>query len=79
MWLDIFLKLLITITAVAVLLWGWLHVQALARRAAERHPEAGPYRDVVCGGHCGGCGRHGAHGQDCDPQAQARARATEHT
>jgi hypothetical protein len=36
------------------LLLGWIHVQRMARRFAEQHPEFGPLRLV--GGGCGGVG-----------------------
>ena len=47
---------LLTVGALFALILGWVGVQALARRTAAQHPEAGPYREA--GGGCGGgcCG-----------------------
>lgn len=46
---------LISAGALLLLILGWVGVQALARRTAAQHPEAGPYREA--GGGCGGgCG-----------------------
>lgn len=45
--------------ALIVMLGAWVAIQAMARRVAARHPEAGPYREAGggCGGGCGGCGK----------------------
>jgi hypothetical protein len=48
------LKLFYAIGALLLLLLGWVAVQSMARKAAERQPECGPFR--VAGGGCGGCG-----------------------
>lgn len=55
------LKYLIAITAVPILLIGWLLVQQLARRFAESHPELGSFREEG-----GGCGKScGCSGGSC--------------
>ena len=58
---DYFLAMLV----ISVALAGWLGVQHLARRFAERHPEFGPAREEGsgCGSSClchgdGACLRH---------------------
>ena len=43
-------------SALLLLMTGWVLVQRAARRSAEQHPEFGPFRLV--GGGCGGRG-HG--------------------
>ena len=48
------LNLFFAFVALLLLLLGWVGVQSLARKAAERHPEGGPFR--IAGGGCGGCG-----------------------
>jgi len=46
---------------IMLVLFGWIAVQNLARRFAERHPEFGPYVEKRgCGGNCT-C----ASGEDC--------------
>jgi hypothetical protein len=45
-------KLFITVSALLLLLAGWVAIQSAARRTAERHPECGPFREA--GGGCGG-------------------------
>ncbi|MBT8420707.1 MAG: hypothetical protein KJO08_07610 [Gammaproteobacteria bacterium] len=44
------------------LLLGWISVQQIYRRFAEKYPELGPYRDDV--GSCGSCGC-GTGGDSC--------------
>lgn len=45
---------------IALVLGGWLWVQAAARRFAARHPEFGPPREDGAG--CGSCADHGRCG-----------------
>jgi hypothetical protein len=52
----------LTISAIFVLLVGWILVQQVARLFARRHPEFGPYQERRgCGG--GGCGSCGGEGE----------------
>ena len=48
-------KILLVMVALFALLAGWVAVQALARRYANRHPETGPYREAGCSHGCGSC------------------------
>ncbi len=56
---------LLSVALILTALGGWIGVQQLARRFAERHPETGPYREegTGCGlgCHCNGhtCRRNG--------------------
>lgn len=68
------MNLAATVGALFALILGWVGVQALARRTAAQHPEAGPYREA--GGGCGGgcCGTPaeqeaapGCSGGSCGP------------
>jgi hypothetical protein len=59
--------MIIAISAIFVLLIGWLVVQSLARLFAKRHPELGPAREEGqgCGSTCGchdkaSCKKHDA-------------------
>ena len=49
-----FYTYLITIFIILLVLGGWIAVQHLARRFAEKHPEFGPPReeDASCGFFC---------------------------
>ena len=47
------LDFLLASLVIMAVLSGWVVVQQMARRFAERHPEFGPYRERGgCGGHC---------------------------
>ncbi|MEJ2575435.1 MAG: hypothetical protein P8106_01805 [Gammaproteobacteria bacterium] len=50
-------KVLAASAVIFVVLAGWLYVEALYRRFAARHPEAGPFRESGggCGGGCRSC------------------------
>jgi len=63
------LRYLLAPAIVLLLLLGWIGVQALARRYANRHPEFGPAKEegAGCGSHCG-CGT----GQCQHPQAPGK-------
>ncbi|MCB1800264.1 MAG: chemotaxis protein [Gammaproteobacteria bacterium] len=58
--------------AILAILLGWIEVQQLARRFAERHPEFGPAREEGggCGSNCSCSGGKSCCGDTC---------ATEHT
>jgi hypothetical protein len=58
-------EVLIASAVIFAALWGWLSVEALYRRFAARHPEAGPFRE---GGGCGG-GCCSCSGGSCKPPA----------
>lgn len=45
---------LLAVGIVLIVTLGWVGVQQIARRFAERHPEFGPYTEKTGG--CGGCG-----------------------
>ncbi|VFM94815.1 MAG: hypothetical protein BECKG1743D_GA0114223_100027 [Candidatus Kentron sp. G] len=51
------------VSIVLLLLFGWVTVQRVYRRFAQRYPELGPYRDDV--GSCGSCGCGGIGGDSC--------------
>lgn len=61
-------RLLLSFAVLALLLGGWVTIQAAARRIAARHPEAGPYREAGggCGGGCGGHASCGSGDGDAD-------------
>ena len=53
-------EFLMTSVVIFTVMVGWLYVQDLYRRFAQRHPELGPFRgEGGCGGSCsckqGGC------------------------
>lgn len=55
---DFLIKLALAASVLLLMLLGWVTVQAMARRTAQRHPECGPFREA--GGGCrGGCSGKG--------------------
>ena len=55
------MKYIIAITVVPILLLGWLLVQHMGRRFAQKHPELGAFREEG-----GGCGKNcGCSGNSC--------------
>jgi hypothetical protein len=66
-------KLFITVSALLLLLAGWVAVQSAARRTAERHPECGPFREA--GGGCGG--GKGCCGAACPERPDGDRRAVD--
>lgn len=76
--MESLLKYALTILIILALLAGWIAVQHLSRKFADRHPEFGPAREEGSG--CGGLFCLCKNGQDCpkDKLRQALRRKQSH-
>jgi len=61
--MDLLIPYALTVLIILALLAGWIGVQHIARRFADRHPEFGPAREEGSG--CGGIFCLCRHGEEC--------------